>query len=539
MNNDTKISFVMPAYNCENTVVDTVESIIKTNFRNGDELIIVNDGSSDNTQKVLLKLQEKYKEIKLINNTENIGCPATRNIGIEQAKNPLIFNMDADDVLATNSINLLQKYLIKNNADISAFSESRFFQKNIKKVTHKWVTKGGILTLSDFLAGQITPGGNYLYTKASWKKIGGYWEFGKGLHEFWGFTLKQLANGAKLVVLDNSYYFHRYGMGDSLFVRESKKTNEGLIVTTRMIMNFIDMINTDDAKYIQSGENWFENLSKKPIRLKTGEIGIAGYKIVLKQSNFIIDSLKKNKLVQKIYYSYKKTIQKNHYEKEYDDFKNKLTSDRGFIMQERDKKMILGENTESTNFDTHYIYHPAWAARILKETKPEKHTDISSTLTFCSIVSAFIPVEFYDYRPANLKLSGFLSKRADLQDLPFEDKSLDSLSCMHTIEHIGLGRYGDPINPDADLKAIFELKRVLASSGNLLFVVPIGQPKICFNAHRIYSYNQIMNYFSDLTLKEFSLIPDNAMDTGIVKNCSKELSDKQNYGCGLFWFTKK
>jgi hypothetical protein len=48
-----------------------------------------------------------------------------------------------------------------------------------------------------------------------------------------------------------------------------------------------------------------------------------------------------------------------------------------------------------------------------------------------------------------------------------------------------------------------------------------------------------MNYFSDLTLKEFSLIPDNAMDTGIVKNCSKELSDKQNYGCGLFWFTKK
>ncbi len=110
---------------------------------------------------------------------------------------------------------------------------------------------------------------------------------------------------------------------------------------------------------------------------------------------------------------------------------------------------------------------------------------------------------------------------------------------MHTIEHIGLGRYGDPIDPDGDLKAISELIRVLATGGNLLFVVPIGKPKICFNAHRIYSYSQIMSYFSALTLKEFSLIPDNAIETGIIPNATKEISGKQTYGCGLFWFVKK
>lgn len=283
----------MPAYNSADTITEAVDSIMKTNFRFDDELIIINDGSTDSTPVVIGNLQQKYPQIKLINNNKNIGCPATRNIGIREAKNPLIFNMDADDVLASNSIAPLQNYLVKNNADISAFSESRFFKKNIKKITHKWVIKGGVLTLADFLSGPITPGGNFLYTKKSWEKIGGYWEYGKGLHEFWGFTLKQLANKSKLVVLENSYYFHRYGTGDSLFVRESKKKNEGLIMATRMIINFTGLIDEEDVNYIKSGENWFDNLSNRPIKLKTGELGYTGYKIIFKQKNQLFIILKK------------------------------------------------------------------------------------------------------------------------------------------------------------------------------------------------------------------------------------------------------
>jgi hypothetical protein len=59
---------------------------------------------------------------------------------------------------------------------------------------------------------------------------------------------------------------------------------------------------------------------------------------------------------------------------------------------------------------------------------------------------------------------------------------------MHVIEHIGLGRYGEALDPDGDLKAIRELVRVLAAGGNLLVVVPVGRPRIQFNAHRIYDY---------------------------------------------------
>jgi ubiquinone/menaquinone biosynthesis C-methylase UbiE len=154
-------------------------------------------------------------------------------------------------------------------------------------------------------------------------------------------------------------------------------------------------------------------------------------------------------------------------------------------------------------------------------------------------VSAFIPVDFYDYRPAEVFLDNLNCKKGNLLSLPFVDNSVESISCMHTIEHIGLGRYGDDIDPDGDIKAINELKRVTSIDGNLIIAIPIGKPKIIFNAHRIYSYDQIISYFKDFELKEFSLIPDDAIKTGMIYNATKEQADEQNYGCGCFWFIKK
>jgi hypothetical protein len=209
-----------------------------------------------------------------------------------------------------------------------------------------------------------------------------------------------------------------------------------------------------------------------------------------------------------------------------------------FSMLWSERFLCLSDKTASTGFEPHYTYHPAWAARVLAYTKPEFHIDISSTLQFAGIVSAFIPVRFYDYRPAALKLSGLTSGAADLTQLPFQTGSIMSLSCMHVIEHVGLGRYGDPIDPDGDLKAIAELKRVLAKNGNLLFVVPIGRPRIVFNAHRIYSYEQVMRLFSDFSLKEYALVPDDYLVSGMVVNASGQLTDEQKWGCGCFWFSK-
>jgi hypothetical protein len=202
---------------------------------------------------------------------------------------------------------------------------------------------------------------------------------------------------------------------------------------------------------------------------------------------------------------------------------------------------ISNEKTSETVFDQHYIYHPAWAARIVKEINPEFHTDISSTLSFCTILSAFIPVKFYDYRPAPLIIDGLKSLKADLTKLPFPDNSIESISCMHTIEHVGLGRYGDPIDPDGDIKAAKELKRVVRSGGSLLIVTPVGKPRIEYNAHRIYSPYQIRDMFIDnnFTLKEFAFIPQRNEDGGIVRHAPLNSADSSSYACGCFWFIKK
>lgn len=224
------------------------------------------------------------------------------------------------------------------------------------------------------------------------------------------------------------------------------------------------------------------------------------------------------------------------YLRQYREFSRLPAADR-FPMLWTDRSPQLHDCTGVSHFDRHYVYHTAWAARVLAQTRPILHVDVSSSLYFCSIVSAFVPVRFLDYRPAILTLSGLSSDRGDLMSLPLETGSVQSLSCMHVIEHIGLGRYGDALDPNGDLRAISELRRVLASEGTLLVVVPVGTPRIQFNAHRIYGYDQFRDYFADLELADFSLVPDDPKE-GLICGASGHLADAQRYGCGCFWFRK-
>ncbi len=240
-----------------------------------------------------------------------------------------------------------------------------------------------------------------------------------------------------------------------------------------------------------------------------------------------------------IYKEWGNITQQSSYRNSFKKFKNlsKLSDQpKRFEVSWDNRRPYLYDNTVETPFDHHYVYHPAWAARILAKTKPSEHVDISSTLHFSTIVSAFIPIKFYDYRPAKLNLKGLSSKRGDLNNLPFETESISSISCMHTIEHIGLGRYGDPLDYDGDIKAINELQRVTKTAGDILFVTPVGKPLLVFNAHRIYGYKQIIEAFNNCQLEEFTLITDEAE---IITNANEELSDQQQYGCGCFWFKKK
>lgn len=311
-NREPKISFVIPAYNCADTVEESIDSIFNGNIEEGDEVLVMNDCSTDTTKEVLRTMQRKYPSLIVIDNAENKGCPATRNIGIKSAKNPLIFNLDADNVLVPHSVSALKAYLLSEDADMAAFSEYHYFKDAIDAITHIWTYKPGVMTLADFLSGPVNPGpgGNFLYTKASWERIGGYWEYGKGLHEAWGFVLKQLAQGAKFVVLHDSYYLHRHG-GDSLFTRESKKKDESSLMATRMIMNYIDLLDDKDARYIRSEEgskHWFDGFIDKPLHLRSGERGVTGHVIVVGEPKISIRERVRRMVPRSLWLAVKKIV---------------------------------------------------------------------------------------------------------------------------------------------------------------------------------------------------------------------------------------
>jgi len=195
----------------------------------------------------------------------------------------------------------------------------------------------------------------------------------------------------------------------------------------------------------------------------------------------------------------------------------------------------LCDRTETTPFDRHYFYQGVWAFGKVKESGVESHVDVGSEVRWAGLLSTITKVTLIDIRPFETGLKNLVVTKGDILNIPFEDNSVDSLSCLHVAEHIGLGRYGDLLNPRGTKEAICELARVLAPGGNLYFSVPVGKPRICFNAHRIHAPQQILDYFRHLELIEFSGIDDQGkfrqeMDPGDFADAT--------YACGLFHFTK-
>ena len=196
----------------------------------------------------------------------------------------------------------------------------------------------------------------------------------------------------------------------------------------------------------------------------------------------------------------------------------------------------LFDHTTTTPFDSHYFYQDIWAFKRIQASGTPSHVDVGSRVIFVGMLTAITKVTFIDIRPLIVNLENFDSKAGSILALPFSDNSVPSLSCLHVAEHVGLGRYGDPLDPEGTKKATREIARVLAPRGNLYFSVPVGKPRVCFNAHRIHSPQQILDYFYDLELVRFSGIADDGTFRQEID--PSDLADA-SYACGLFHFTRK
>lgn len=263
------VSYFIPAYNCSKTICESIDSIMKSNFDDGDELIIVNDGSTDDTDAALEEIQKQLPGISIVNHAINKGGAAARNTAVETSKNCLLFCLDSDNILVPSSIAKLKEYLITSVADVASFGELHYFNKDKEVITHKWLFEKGRVTLSDCLSNYKVPGasGNYMFTKESWIRAGGYPEFAGAL-DAWGFGFRQLATGQKMMVMENSYYYHRHGH-NSYWVREAKKGKLSLVALQIMIP-YLDKFYEKDIDYIMSKKgrnNWFQTIEERPVRL--------------------------------------------------------------------------------------------------------------------------------------------------------------------------------------------------------------------------------------------------------------------------------
>ena len=208
---------------------------------------------------------------------------------------------------------------------------------------------------------------------------------------------------------------------------------------------------------------------------------------------------------------------------------------KGHTINFSDLHPCLGDWTTHTPFDPHYFYQGAWLARKLKVAEPDNHVDIASSVLTISVLSGFVDTTFVDYRPLKANLSGLKSIPGDILNLPFTDNSITSLSCMHVIEHIGLGRYGDPLDPMGSAKAANELQRVVAKGGSLFLSVPAGRERVCFNAHRVFSPSTIVNLFPEMMLVDFSIVNDKGE---YIENMQLKATESLDYACGLFHFKR-
>lgn len=211
-------------------------------------------------------------------------------------------------------------------------------------------------------------------------------------------------------------------------------------------------------------------------------------------------------------------------------------------IQEEHYWPIYSDKVASAGSVNSYFWQDLWAAKKIFKNNPKVHYDIGSRVDgfIAHLLSFGMNVNLIDIRPLKEKVEGLDFTCADATNLDvFEDDSIESLSALCSLEHFGLGRYGDPIDPDACYKCFTAINRKVKSRGNIYIAVPVGKEHIEFNAHRVFYASTIVESFSDCELVEYSSTRGGEFEEKI--DISKYDSDLSSMGSrfGLFHFVKR
>lgn len=205
-----------------------------------------------------------------------------------------------------------------------------------------------------------------------------------------------------------------------------------------------------------------------------------------------------------------------------------------------DSLMLLNDKRGNAGAPAaHYFAQDIWAAKKVWQRNPKEHYDIGSRLDgFIAHLLTFREINYIDIRPLPYRIEGLNFVMGDATNLStIKDGSLESVSCLHAMEHFGLGRYGDNIDPDGFKKFSVGIRRVLKPGGILLIGVPVGPKDRCvFNAHRIFSIKTLLALFDDFKLNDIGIIGPE--DVNVSHICEDEYESVKDYSCGVFEFEK-
>jgi hypothetical protein len=190
----------------------------------------------------------------------------------------------------------------------------------------------------------------------------------------------------------------------------------------------------------------------------------------------------------------------------------------------------------------HYFHQDLLIASRVYQNNPKLHIDIGSRVDgFVAHVASFRKVKVLDIRPLSNKILNVEFVQADLMSSLISElhECCDSLSCLHAIEHFGLGRYGDRVDYDGYLHGLENLYKILKKNGKLYLSVPIGPQRIEFDAHRIFSINYLLKLFEKkYQIDCFSYVDDDGALHSNVAMIDVNNNFGCRYGCGIFEMTK-
>ena len=208
---------------------------------------------------------------------------------------------------------------------------------------------------------------------------------------------------------------------------------------------------------------------------------------------------------------------------------------------------VLGDKNACAGTVSTYLLQDLWAAqKISSYPHPYNqlgHYDIGSRVDgFIAYLLSFRGnINLIDIRPLPYSIDDtrlcFIKSDATLLT-ENENESVYSLSALCSLEHFGLGRYGDPIDASACFKAFDSIQRVMQKNGHIYISVLVGKPQVAFNAHRIFDPFIIKECFDKCELIEFSVITREDPDVPIIVNADMDVYSQVNSVMGLFEFRK-